>query len=119
MYIFKHCLVLSQITSNLCSILIEITVCSYEHVQKHKVNSIEYHSVCPLVGIVTRPPPFLQAIVPPPRNQRVGDGGGGPIPTTGEKFSTLPTLCTEGFIGRNCLVVLLTERPKLQTIRGL
>jgi hypothetical protein len=76
-----QCLVLSQLTSNLHSILIEITVCSYEHVHKHKVNSIEYHSVCPLVGIGTPPPRLLQASVPPPRNQTGGKhspaGGGG------------------------------------------
>ncbi len=32
----------------------------------------EHHSVCPLVGIGTPPTPLLQAIVPPPPNQRVG-----------------------------------------------
>jgi hypothetical protein len=43
-----------------------------EHPHDHKVCiHKEYHSVCPLVRIGTRPPPFPQAIVPP-RNQRGG-----------------------------------------------
>jgi hypothetical protein len=70
----------------------------------HKVHIyiyIEYHSVCPLVGIGTLPPPLSPANVPlPPPNQRVGTLacgwgvglGGVPTPTTGEKISHLPTL---------------------------
>ncbi len=65
----------------------------------------EFHGVCPLVGIWTLPPPLSTASVPlppPPPNQKVGwagilacrwEVGGVPIPTTGEKLSTLPTLC--------------------------
>ncbi len=60
----------------------------------------EYHSVCPLVGIGTLPTPLSPASVPLPPELK-GEGGtltcgwgvgGVPIPTTGEKLSTLPTL---------------------------
>ncbi len=70
---------------------------------QHKVPIYkEYHSVCPIVGIGTLPPPLSPASVPSPRNQRGGGRGTFPcgwgiggvtIPTTGEKISTLPTLC--------------------------
>jgi hypothetical protein len=60
----------------------------------HKVHIyLEYHTVCPLVGLGTSPPPFRKR-VRPPRNRR-GEGasrlrlrrgcGGVPKPTTGEK----------------------------------
>ncbi len=41
----------------------------------HKVHKyIEYHNVCPLVGIRTPPPPLPQVSVPPPpRNEGVGE----------------------------------------------
>ncbi len=67
------------------------------HLLKHEKTSINlewrhkvriyiykvYNSVCPLVGIGTLPNPLSPA----------GEGVGGvPIPTTGEKLSTLPTL---------------------------
>ncbi len=54
---------------------------------------MEYHSVCPLVGIGTIPTPLSPAIVPlPPErggaHSPAGEGLGSPnsaIPTTGEK----------------------------------
>ncbi len=62
----------------------------------------EYHSVCPLVGIGTLPPPLSPASVPlhpEPKGGSIlacGWGVGGvSIPTTGEKLSTLPTLQLE------------------------
>jgi hypothetical protein len=55
---------------------------------------IEYHSVCPLVGIGTLPPPLTPTSVLLPISNA-------PIPTNGEKLSTLPTLCLcdEGGVG--------------------
>ncbi len=65
------------------------------HCYKARGVYLEYHSVCPLVGIGTRPPPPLgEASVqpPPPPWIKGGDtlargwgGGGIPIRTTGEK----------------------------------
>ncbi len=65
----------------------------------------KYHSVCPIVGIGTLPPPLSPASVPLPPGtkggghtrlgERVGGVGGVPIQTTGEKLSTLPTLCCD------------------------
>jgi hypothetical protein len=53
---------------------------------------LNYHSVCPLVGIGTLPTPLSPANVPHPQNPggggtlACGQGvGGSPIPTTGEK----------------------------------
>jgi hypothetical protein len=68
------------------------------------VQYIEYHSVCPLVGTGTLPPPLSLAseCAPPPEPKGWGTlacglgVGGVPIPTTGEKLSTLPTLCAPG-----------------------
>jgi hypothetical protein len=68
----------------------------------HKVHIYaEYHSVCPLVSIGTLPPPLPPASVPLPPEEWGGTlacvlgVGGVPIPTTGEKLSTLPTLWYE------------------------
>ncbi len=64
----------------------------------------EYHSVCHLVGIGTLPTPLSPASVPLPPEQGGRGGstiscgwrvGGVPIPTTGEKASTLPIQCSE------------------------
>ncbi len=66
---------------------------------------IEYHSVCPLVEIEALPPPLSPASEPLPPEPKGGGGharlrvrswgsSNSAIPTTGEKASTLPTLCT-------------------------
>ncbi len=61
----------------------------------HKVHTfIEYHSVCPLVGIGTLPPPLSPASVPLPPEPK---GGGHTRLETQyrrleKKLSTLPTL---------------------------
>ncbi len=72
--------------------------------QVHKVHLyIEYHSVCPLVGVGTLP--LSPASVPLSPEPPEGGGGtlaygwgvgGVPIPMTGEKLGTLPTLCPDG-----------------------
>ncbi len=71
-----------------------------------KYTYIEYHSVCPLVGIGTLPPPLSPATVPLPRTK----GGGGAHSPANEgvgesqfrrlekKLSTLPTLCLQAFV---------------------
>jgi hypothetical protein len=65
---------------------------------KHKISGLspqssctvykEYHSVCPLVGHGTLPPPLSPASVPRTKggaHSPAGRGWGVPIPTTGEK----------------------------------
>jgi len=53
----------------------------------------EYQTVCDLVGIGTPHPPFRKrGCPPPPEPKGGGEAGVVPIPTTGEKLSTLPTL---------------------------
>jgi hypothetical protein len=68
---------------------------------QHKVHIFkEYHSVCPLAGIGTLPPPLSPASVPLP--PELGGGGtlacvrgvgGVPIPTTEKKLIALCLLC--------------------------
>jgi hypothetical protein len=74
----------------------------------HKVRIYkEYHSVCPLVGIGTLPPPLSPASVPLPPEPKMGGGGVGALAPAGEgvgesqfhrlekKLSTMSTLwCT-------------------------
>jgi hypothetical protein len=62
-------------------------------------SNVEYHSVCPLVGIGTLPPPLSPASVPlPPEPKRgshssAGEGlGESHFRRLGEKLSTRPTL---------------------------
>ncbi len=63
---------------------------------------IEHHSVCPLVGIGNPPTPLLAIECALPTRTKGGGAhspaakgvyGGVPIPTIGEKLSTLATLC--------------------------
>ncbi len=67
----------------------------------HKVRIYkEYHSVCPLVGIVTLPTPLSPASVPLPRrwgaHSPAGEGLGKPqFRRLEKKLSTLPTLWNE------------------------
>ncbi len=65
----------------------------------HKIHiCLEYHSVCPLVGIVTPHPLSRKRVCPDPGGHprlRVGGGGGVLIQTTGQKPSTLTTPCFE------------------------
>jgi hypothetical protein len=78
-------------------------VCIYS--AAHKVHTYkEYHSVCPLVGIGTLPPPLSPASVPLPPERKGGGGGGEAHSRAGEglgesqfqrleeKLGTLPTL---------------------------
>jgi hypothetical protein len=65
----------------------------YVHIYK------EYHSVCPLVGIGTLPPPLSPASMPLPPEPKggahspAGKGlGESQFRRLGEKLSTLPTL---------------------------
>ncbi len=83
---------------------IQASICN---TRGHKVHLYkEYHSVCPLVGIWTLPTPLSPASVPLPPEPKRGEhtrmrvrGWGVPIPTTGEKLSTLPTLCQRSSLG--------------------
>ncbi len=74
----------------------------------HKVHIyiyIEYHSACPLVRTGILPPPLSPTSVPLPPEPKSGGhillrvmGWGVPIPATGEKLSTLPSLREQQFI---------------------
>ncbi len=76
------------------------TVDSLQYHLEHKLHvNIEYHSVCPLVGIGTLPPPLSPASVPLPPEPRggshspAGDGlGESQFRRLENKLSTLPTL---------------------------
>ncbi len=95
----------------------------------HKVHTYqEYHSVCPLVGIGTLPPPISPASVPlPPESKgggahsRAGEGlGESQVQRLEKKLSTLPTLCC-GARGRAWFIKLvyirrITAQPLAENI---